>query len=418
MRVAIWAWNPTWDDAPPLEFILELDKHEHSPLPTCNKDNEVILRYKVLPLTRAQDFLKVITSFAGLIEPFSNSGLSLYYTLTRRRLFKGTVPLPSLSWGRAEYEESENHKLGERILYITVFDHKERTTRVYTRVDEEDFFFSTKSDAPFVDVGHFLLEVEIDAKIDPVGDPISRDSNNVDSLRNHHQSILEYIQYRLGAGDVVSKYAIENSWTMEAEDTISTFQRLRKENGDNWNAAVEKGKEEERNEVSPHIGDYFMHASIERERRLLDEKRLKWIARRMEEITKETKESFQGETGAVEKKLAPLATMEGDLNLEWGCMRELLVYEMKRWEELFWNKYKAFLDQIGNDRVEVKDRWSREWTANYWKRLDSLAHAVVKRIPGPSDGWWGSNIRGLFEGVEASEILSDLRLDTHRRDHT
>jgi hypothetical protein len=38
MRVAIWAWNPTWDDAPPLEFILELDKHEHSPLPTCNKD--------------------------------------------------------------------------------------------------------------------------------------------------------------------------------------------------------------------------------------------------------------------------------------------------------------------------------------------------------------------------------------------
>ena len=27
MRVAIWAWNPTWDDAPPLEFILELDKY-------------------------------------------------------------------------------------------------------------------------------------------------------------------------------------------------------------------------------------------------------------------------------------------------------------------------------------------------------------------------------------------------------
>jgi hypothetical protein len=56
MRLAVWAWNPTRDDAPPLEIILELDKYEHKPLPTCNKDNEDILEYKVLPLTRARDF--------------------------------------------------------------------------------------------------------------------------------------------------------------------------------------------------------------------------------------------------------------------------------------------------------------------------------------------------------------------------
>jgi hypothetical protein len=37
MRLAIWAWNPTKDDAPPLEIILELD--EHKPFPTCNKVN-------------------------------------------------------------------------------------------------------------------------------------------------------------------------------------------------------------------------------------------------------------------------------------------------------------------------------------------------------------------------------------------
>jgi hypothetical protein len=143
-----------------------------------------------------------------------------------------------------EPENAEKHKLGERVLYITVFDHKERTTRVYTRDNEGDTFYSTKSDAPLVDVGHFLLEVEIDAKIDPKGDPVSSDSNNLDSLRNHHRTILEHIQYRLGAGDAVTKpYAIENSWTMKLEDTISTFQRLRKENGDDWKAVVEKGKE-------------------------------------------------------------------------------------------------------------------------------------------------------------------------------
>ena len=55
MRLAIWAWNPTEDDAPPLEIILELDKYEHNPLPTCNKDNAEILQYKVLPLTRPED---------------------------------------------------------------------------------------------------------------------------------------------------------------------------------------------------------------------------------------------------------------------------------------------------------------------------------------------------------------------------
>jgi hypothetical protein len=37
---------------------------------------------------------------------------------------------------------------------------------------------------------------------------------------------------------------------MKVEDTISTAQRLREENGDDWKVVVEKGKEEERNEES------------------------------------------------------------------------------------------------------------------------------------------------------------------------
>jgi hypothetical protein len=350
MRLAIWAWNPTRDDAPPLKIILDLDKYEYKPLPTCNKDNEEILQYKLLPLTRARDFLKIITSFAGLIQPFSNPDLSLYYTLTRKRPSKEGV----LRWNNRD-NEPENHKLGERTLYITVFDHKERTTRVYTRENELDAFYSTKSDAPLVDVGHLLLEVEIDAKIDPKGDPVCSDSNNLDSLRKHHRSILELIRYRIGAGDVVTKpYAIENSWTMKVEDTISTFQRLRDENGNHWKAVVEKGKKEERNEESLPICDYFMHPSIERERRSLDEKRGKWITRRMEMITKETKERFQGEMEVeyrvdkqvVEKKPATKSP-EGEeqlLFLEQYMMELLLVYEVngssfsRTNSNLFWTR--------------------------------------------------------------------------------
>ena len=438
LRLTIWAWDPTRDDAPPLEIILELD--EHKPLPSCNKDNEEILEYKVLPLTRAQDFLKIITSFAGLIKPFSNPDLSLYYTLTRRRPSKKSV-----LWGNnIEPENAEKHtdKLGERTLYITVFDHKERTTRVYTRDDEKDTFYSTKSDAPLVDVGHFLLEVEIKAEIDPKGDPVSSDSNNLDSLRKHHRSILEHIQYRLGdgLGDVTKLYAIENSWTMKVEDTISTLQRLREENGDLWKTGVEKGKEEERNEESLLICDYyFMHSSIERERRLLDEKRVKWNARRAEMIAVETKERFQGKVGveyrvdkqAVEKKPATNLPKEMERMLTWEqyFMDLLLLYEVKEWERLFWNKFKAFLEQIGNDRVEEKERLTREWRANCWKRLNSQIPAAQKRGAdlAKDNDWFGkelgkrlgkrwTSLNKLFGGVEkpSSKSLSELREEIER----
>ena len=416
LRLGIWAWNPTSDDAPPLEITLELDGHK--PLPTCNKDNKEILRYKVLPLTRARDFLKIITSFAGLIEPFINPDLSLYYTLTRKRPSKESVP-------ENGPENAERHKLGERTLYITVFDHKERTTRVYTRDNEIDTIYSTKSDAPLVDVGHLLLEVEIDVEIDPKGDPVSSDSNNLDSLRKHHRSILEHIQYRLGATNVTQPFTIENSWTMKAEDTVSTLQRLREEgNGDIWKTGVEKGKEEERNEESLLICDYFTYPSIERERRWLDEARVKRIARRMDMITVETR--FQSEMvveyrlnkQAVEKKHATKSPYEIErlLSLEQSLMEQLLLYEVMGWEQLFWNNFKAFLDQIDNDRVEEKERLTREWMANRWKRLNPQMHAAQKRLENDKNEFlanrWTSFIQ-LIEGVDISNptSLSELRED-------
>ena len=224
----------------------------------------------MLPLTRARDFLKIITSFAGLIEPFSNPNLSLYYTLTRKRPSKERVPQDIENEHRDSKNEPENVeqqlRVGESTLYITVFDHKEYDTSIHPR-QQRRHFYSTKSDAPIVDVGHFVLEVEIDIKIDPKGDPVSNNSNNLVSLRNHHRSILEHIQYRLGVGDVTKPYyAIQNSWTMKAEDTKNMFQRLReKKDGEDWEKVVDKGKEKERlgNEESLLLCDYFVHPSID-----------------------------------------------------------------------------------------------------------------------------------------------------------
>ena len=227
-----------------------------------------------------------------------------------------------------------------------------------------DIFYSTKSDAPFVDVGHFLLEVEIDTEIEPQGDPVFSDSNNLGSLWEHHCSILEHIQYRLGLGAGNVTNTIENSWTMKEEDTISALKKLKEEgNGDVWRTVVVNGKEKEQNEEASLICDYFIQSSIEREQRLLDEKRVKWIARRMEMITEETKERFQGmgveyrvDMQAVEKKSAtiPPRKIKQLLFQEQLMMELLLVYEVNEWEQLFWNKFKAFQDRIGNDRVSWK----------------------------------------------------------------
>ena len=398
MRLGIWARNPKCDDAPPLEITLELDEYKHTPFPTCNKDDEEILKYKVLPLTRARDFLKIITSYAGLIDPFSNSDLSLYYTLTWKRPPKNI------------------NKLGERILYITVFDHKERTTRIYTRVNGEDTFYSTKLDAPTVDVGHFLLEVEIVAKIDPNGDPVAKDKNNRDSLREHHQSILEHIQHRLrnGSGDANKQYIIRNSWTMNVGDNKK----------DNLEMIVDLGEGIiEQIEESSLICEYFMHSSIDRERRLLDENRVKWITRRMGMVAEETKERFQGKMGveyrvneqAVERKPATKSPEEIErmLDREEYYMELLLVYEVKEWEQLFWNKFNDFLVKIGKDRMEEKKRLREEWRANCWKRLNSQMLAAQIRLAKSKDSdrletlhqQWASSISQFFEMDKNSQSM-------------
>ena len=78
VRLAIWSLS---DDAPPHEINLKLDEYE--PLPSCNKDDAEILEYKVLPLTRARDFLKSITSFVGPFDPEVRNDIFIRFLGTR-----------------------------------------------------------------------------------------------------------------------------------------------------------------------------------------------------------------------------------------------------------------------------------------------------------------------------------------------
>ena len=201
------------------------------------------------------------------------------------------------------------------------------------------------------------------------------------------------------------------------------------EYGDRWKTVVEN-KKEEGNDESLLTRDYFMLLSIERERRLLEEKRVKWITRRMEMISKETKARFQGGMGveyrvsrqAVEKTTATksLEEIEQLLCREQYLMELLLLYEVKEWEQLFRNKVKAFLDKIGDDRVVVK--LMREWRSNNLKRLNLLMHAAEKRLANLVTGKdrnyfleslakrWSSSISQLFEGAEKPNSISLSKL--------
>jgi hypothetical protein len=73
-----------FDNAPPLELVLKRDIDP--PLPTCNAYDDIIMEEKVLPLTRANQFLNSITSFAGVVNRFDHPDVTLYYTIQQYTL--------------------------------------------------------------------------------------------------------------------------------------------------------------------------------------------------------------------------------------------------------------------------------------------------------------------------------------------
>ena len=109
-------------------------------------------------------------------------------------------------------------------------------------------------------------------------------------------------------------------------------------------------------------------------------------------------------------------------------MEKLLIYEVYEWEQLFWNKLKSFLDQIDNDRVEEKERLTREWRANCWKRLNPQRRASRERWSDIDDlsGMvldepWDASIGTFFGGVPREDLfdlvsLSKLRGEIERFD--
>ena len=387
LRIHIWSLNPQSDDAPPLEFILALDNDP--PLPTCNKYDGHLDEDKVLPLTRAGQFLNSVTSFAGLIDRFDHPDLTLYYALTRKQApVTETTP-------------------GERVLYIAVFDHKERTTRVYTRGDSTNRFHAIESSIPVIDLEHGIVETTLGRMIDSKTDPIV----GVDGIRNlleeHYQSIMDPYS-AIGNTSEDHRYRIENRWTMKRADTTSAPQQDRKPRI--ATSTVTPGQHTNVCDTDRSSGRDLQYLELGRIERMMGSfytRRGKWIESYMALVISETRERFVGaktivrrgdgdavaDTGKADEtqrttggaeRLASESDPNQDLELlesllieEWCLSEKLMVYEVERWEEQLWERAKAFIE---SDEVSEKERLANEWRANSWKRLDANIRAMDARM--------------------------------------
>ena len=204
IRIILWAINPEGDDAPPLEFKFELD--EHPPLPTCCKLADEIEESKVLPLVRATDFLQEITSYTGPLPQFNPPRLTLYYTLTLR------------------FDVTSHPLASERVLYITLFDHTERTARVYSekRVQNgntlQPYFYSA---APVtIDLPHGIVMTTIGDEIQLRDDPIAGNTTLRTALTKHYRSILDQVNSRIK----FRSNTLGNNWTLQLGEADSLMQ--------------------------------------------------------------------------------------------------------------------------------------------------------------------------------------------------
>ena len=360
LRMYIWSLNPQSDDAPPLKFVLALD--DKPPLPTCSKYNEFIDDDKVLPLTRADQFLNSVTSFTGLINRFDHPDLTLYYALTRQQA-------PVSGW----------------VLYIAVFDHKERTTRVYTRGR------TIASSIPAIDLERGILETKLGETIDIEHDPIVGVDGIRTVLEEHYQSIIG--PYSTMGEERI--YHIENRWTMKRADT---------DRGAGASGGVAPTVKPSHEAISRDTWErdhqYLEQGRVERMLGELYTRRGKWVENYMALVMRETRERFEGQgtvrrvdghTGGGKEKAmggelfsgTPDAKvvnrdreeMEKLLIDEWRLMEILLVYEVERWEEKLWERTKSIVGGSPD-----KQRLTREWRGQCWRRLDANIRAMDTRM--------------------------------------
>ncbi len=391
LRLILWGLNPTFDDSPPLELFLELDKQ--APLPTCMKNDEEITVERVLPITRASEFLSSITSFVGLIKHFNHPDLTLYYTLTRKVVGQSIFPRST----HAAMPEPI-----ERILYITVFDHRERTTRIYTQdTNAQDKFYSAAS--PFLNLEYDQLETKLGGLMVRQNDPVAANDEIRNALSAHYRSIIDQINdtcTRQATKDS-DGYSLVNKWTMLARDTLSRLE---------WQK--QQGVEQPSYGAgAPCILDNSLEVDhqllqlgwVEKKRRSLVASRGRWIVNYLAWVTDELRHLPHRVNGVKQEPVQPEGLYEKVIrNLEMCEMEMLLIEEVEKWEDQLLDRVRKFSDTLD---AKGKRQLAKMWSQSCRNRFGTEMDAMDARIKA---------IRELNKGSE-KDFGQDLERHLHDR---
>jgi hypothetical protein len=290
------------------------------------------------------------------------------------------------------------------VLYITIFDHKERAnTRVYTQRSGADHFYATESSLPTIDPKQGLLEIKLSDEIDNQDDPITSDLDIRSKLRAHYRSIMDQMYFAIRQSEWDPTYTIENKWTMTMGHTTSTPQRKGEAiRGPTANAIT----------LSARDFRYLQHRRVEKIIQSLCSARGEWIATYNHWGVRELRERFmlnastgmasdvdeaptgsakaegkrrmladEKETRESPSQVRPVGSNQEDIESQVidqiRRMELLLVHEMQTWEEHFWYQAKRF---IGRYDVLEKARLTKEWERGFRARLDTAIREMEDRL--------------------------------------
>jgi hypothetical protein len=258
-------------------------------------------------------------------------------------------------------------------------------------------FCTIESSIPAIDLEHGILDADLGRIIDIQHDPIVGVDGIRTLLEKHYQSIMgPYSAITTMAKD--RKYHIENRWTMKRVDTMSAAHEERGAGAPGGGASTAKpSREVTLRDASQRDHQYLEQGRFERMLGMLYPRRGKWVGNYMALVMRETRERFagwgtvrrvDGNTGGGKEKAigGGLLASESDAEVvdrdreelimaERRLMEELLVYEVERWEEQLWETMKHFI----GDSPE-KQRLTRGWRGNCWKRLNANICAMDARM--------------------------------------
>jgi hypothetical protein len=370
IRMIIWGWNPDNDSAPRLQFRLQLAAFP--PLPTCNKYRETIEHEQVLPLLRARVFLQGVTAYAGLLKRFDNLDISVFYTLTRSR---------DLS----------------RVLFITLFDYKERTTRIYSKENGTAIIYA--GTPVEIDLEHDIMQTKmmLGRTVDQKVDPIASDLELMTALSEHHDSILEKLQLR--------ETTLSKDELVKVTWDLSEYARESPRPVIGPSQVTEKALVDDRS--------YLEEGEHQDDRRSLSTQRGEQISQNMTYATRSFNDLLE---------IADLSKEEAEVAIyilitEWKWIEWLCAIEAGRCENMLQRKYDKMVDEVEQRRRHesatdlsevvsdnVSEWMKREWAKHARIRLTQDKEKALGRLKAAADSLDVDFANAIKQGVDTKMI--------------